>query len=196
MTIRQIILKSVYPFFQTINRLVNGKGVIRADKNVIKPTNHSFYSLMAVLSNGTDFDFSTLAGKKVLLVNVASDCGFTPQYTELEKLYQLHKDKLVILGFPSNNFKGQEPGDNQDIEQFCRTSYGVSFPLFEKISVLEPGQHQVFQWLSKKSMNGWNGQVPTWNFCKFLVDENGILQSVFQPHVSPLSSEIIDSLRE
>jgi len=190
MTVRQKILKRVYPFFQKLNGLIKQKGVLRPDKDALNPPNESFYQLKAVLSNGADFDFQTLKGKKILLVNVASDCGFTPQYTELEKLYQLYKDKLEILGFPSNNFQGQEPGGNQEIEQFCRINYGVSFPLFQKLSVLSPEQHPVFKWLSQKSLNGWNDQVPTWNFCKFLVDEHGTLESVFQPHVSPLSDEI------
>lgn len=190
MTVKQKILKRVYPFFQKLNGWIKGKGVLRPDKDALKPASESFYQLKAVLSNGADFDFQTLKGKKILLVNVASDCGFTPQYTELEKLYQLYKDKLVILGFPSNNFQGQEPGDIREIEQFCRINYGVSFPLFQKLAVLGPEQHPVFKWLSKKSLNGWNEQVPSWNFCKFLVDENGTLQSVFQPHVSPLSDEM------
>lgn len=188
-------MKRVYPFFQKLNGLIKEKGVLRPDENALKPASESFYQLKAVLSNGADFDFQTLKGKKILLVNVASDCGFTPQYTELEKLYQLHKDKLEILGFPSNNFQGQEPAGNQEIEQFCRISYGVSFPLFQKLSVLGPDQHPVFKWLSQKNLNGWNKQAPSWNFCKFLVDENGTLQSIFQPHVSPLSKVVTESIQ-
>ncbi len=194
MTVRQKILKRLYPVFQKLNGLIKEKGVLRPGKDAHKPASGSFYQLKAVLSNGTDFDFQALREKKVLLVNVASDCGFTPQYTELEKLYQLHKDKLVILGFPSNNFQGQEPGGNQEIEQFCKINYGVSFPLFQKLAVLGPEQHPVFKWLSQKSLNGWNEQAPSWNFCKFLIDENGTLQAVFQPHVSPLSREMMQAI--
>ena len=173
--------------------MINRKAGVQTNVNNVSPY-LSFYSLKAVLVNGTDFDFSTLKGRKVLLVNVASDCGYTPQYAELEKLFQSYKQNLVILAFPANDFKGQEPGNEKEIDEFCKKNYAVSFSLFQKHSVLEPDQHEVFRWLSHKNKNGWNDLPPSWNFCKYLVDENGRLQYFFAPYISPLSDEIVKAV--
>lgn len=195
MTTRQQFLKLIYPLFIRFTRIVKGKKTILSKINYSNTPNQSFYSLQAVLADGASFDFATLKGKKVLVVNVASDCGYTPQYSELEKLNQLNKPNLVILGFPANDFKEQEPGGNIDIGAFCQKNYSVSFPLFQKHSVIGNGTHEVFQWLSDKSKNGWNDQQPIWNFCKYLVDENGILQHFFPPYISPLSNDIIRAVK-
>ena len=149
-----------------------------------------FHSLEATLNSKQPFHFSQLKGKKVLLVNVASNCGYTPQYTELEALYQQSKEKLVILGFPANDFKEQEPGSDEEIAGFCKVNFGVTFPLFQKQSVLNTAGNRVYQWLTEPAANGWNNQKPTWNFCKYLVDENGNLVAFFPAAVSPLGNEI------
>ncbi len=193
MTVKQSILKSIYPLFRRLSEALNPDAGVRSNENEVSP-HTSFYLLGANLINGNAFDFTQLEGKKVLLVNVASDCGYTPQYTTLEKLYQLYREKLVVLGFPSNDFKGQEPGSGEEIERFCQVNFGVSFPLFEKRSVLNPGSHQVFEWLCQEKQNGWNQIRPSWNFCKYLVDEKGNLQAIFQPHISPMSKAVISKI--
>jgi glutathione peroxidase len=140
--------------------------------------------------DGQDVDFSQYKGKKVLIVNVASECGYTPQYEDLEKLYEANKDKLVILGFPANNFGGQEPGTNEEIKSFCQKNYGVTFPLFEKISVVGSDQHPLYKWLTSKDLNGWNDEQPKWNFNKYLLDENGELVKYYSSKVKPFDDEI------
>ena len=140
-------------------------------------------------------NFEKFRGKKVLLVNTASDCGYTGQYDELEKLYKQFQNKLVILGFPANDFKEQEKGTDEEIAQFCKINYGVTFPLIKKSSVIRgTEQNEVFQWLSDKSKNGWNDQQPTWNFAKYLVNENGVLTNYFAPSLSPLDETIVNAI--
>jgi glutathione peroxidase len=134
-------------------------------------------------------------GKKILIVNVASKCGFTPQYAELEKLYETYKDKLVIVGFPANDFLKQEPGTNAEIAQFCSLTYGVTFPMAAKISVIGNDKHPMYKWLTDKKLNGWNDQEPQWNFCKYLIDENGELVKVFPSKTKPFDEEIINSIK-
>ncbi len=154
----------------------------------------SFYSFKMNSIDGEPIDFKKYKGKKVLLVNVASKCGYTPQYGELETLNQKYGDKLVILGFPANNFGGQEPGSNEDIQEFCQKNYGVKFQIFEKISVKGEDQHPLYQWLSKKELNGWNDEAPKWNFTKYLVNEKGELVKVFPSKVKPTDQEVIAAI--
>jgi len=146
------------------------------------------------LIDGTDIDLMQYKGKKVLIVNTASECGYTPQYKELAELYEKYGDKLVILGFPANNFGSQEPGSNEEIEKFCRENYSVTFPMFEKISVLGDNMHPVYKWLTSKDLNGWNDQQPKWNFNKYLIDEDGNLLKYFSSAVKPMDKEIVDML--
>ena len=122
---------------------------------------------------------------------MASKCGYTPQYEDLQKLNEEYGDKITILGFPANNFGGQEPGTNEEIKKFCTGNYGVTFPMFEKISVKGVDKHPLYRWLTDKSMNGWNDQEPTWNFCKYFIDENGELKHFFQSSVNPFDEEIL-----
>lgn len=145
--------------------------------------------------DGKEIDYSQFKGKKVLIVNTASECGYTPQYEDLEKLYETYKDKLVILGFPANNFGGQEPGSNEEIKQFCTSKYSVTFPMFEKISVLGDDMAPIYKWLTSKDMNGWNDQQPKWNFNKYLLDENGNLVKYFSSAVKPMSDEIVSQVK-
>ncbi|GAB2531984.1 glutathione peroxidase [Rufibacter soli] len=169
--------------------------VLKNDKKV-RPA-QPFYQLSTVLNNGTPLDFSQLKGKKVLLVNTASNCGYTGQYQELQQLHEEKKDSLVIIGFPANDFKEQEKDNDADISQFCQVNYGVTFPLAKK-SVVVKGQNQnhVYNWLSDARQNGWNEHEPDWNFSKYLLDENGVLTHYFGPAVSPLSPEVQQALQK
>lgn len=141
---------------------------------------------------GNELDFSKFKGKKILIVNVASECGYTPQYGQLEELYEAFKDKLVIVGFPCNDFGGQEPGSEFEIQQFCTVRYGVTFPLTQKVNIKGNNPHPIYQWLSHKSENGLSNNDVTWNFCKFLLDEEGQLIAFFPSATYPASEEIID----
>lgn len=146
--------------------------------------------------NGKEFDFSTLKGKKVLIVNVASECGLTPQYENLEKLYkQFGGEKFVIIGFPCNDFGAQEPGSNEEIVAFCSKNYGVTFPLMDKISVNGDDKAPIYQWLTEKKNNGVEDTQVSWNFQKYLIDENGNYVKMLSPKVLPDDKEIINWIK-
>ncbi len=141
---------------------------------------------------GDTFDLSSLKGKKVMIVNTASKCGLTPQYKELQALYEKYKDQnFVIIGFPANDFMKQEPGTNEDISSFCEKNYGVTFPMMEKISVKGEEIHPLYTYLTTKSQNGHSDNDVAWNFQKYLIDENGILNKVIHPKTGPADQEII-----
>jgi glutathione peroxidase len=152
----------------------------------------SFYDFKMKDINGKEVDFSTFKGKKIMIVNVASKCGYTNQYAALQELYAAHGDDIVVLGFPANNFGGQEPGSNDEIKEFCSTEYGVTFPMFEKISVKGFDKHPLYRWLSDPQLNGWNDKEPGWNFCKYLIDEKGELIKFLPSSVAPLDEEILE----
>ena len=160
------------------------------NRNITIDPLRSFYSLQANSIKGEAIKMEQFKDKKILVVNVASKCGLTPQYIELEKLYQKYSDKLVILGFPSNDFFRQEPGNNEEIASFCSKNYSVTFPLFEKIKVKGSKKHGVYDWLTDSKQNGWNKKGPSWNFTKYLIDEDGKLIKRFSPRTSPLSDQI------
>ena len=141
--------------------------------------------------SGESFDFSTLKGKKILVVNTASECGLTPQYEQLQVIYEKYKDQnFVIVGFPANNFGAQEPGTNQEIATFCQQNYGVSFPMMAKISVKGSDMHPVYQFLTQKAKNGLEDSEVQWNFQKYLINENGELVKVVSPRTLPTDAEI------
>lgn len=145
--------------------------------------------------NGQPFRFSDLKGKKIMIVNTASKCGLTPQYEQLQELYEAYGgDDFVIVGFPANNFGNQEPGTNEDIAEFCQLNYGVSFPMMSKISVKGGDMHPVYQFLTKRSENGFADSEVKWNFQKYLIDESGQLVRVVDPKTLPNDPEIIDWL--
>jgi len=155
----------------------------------------NFYDFTVKSIFEEDFPLSSLKGKKVLVVNTASKCGLTPQYSDLEKLYQQYKEKnFVIIGFPANNFLSQEPGSNEEIETFCRVNYGVSFPMMAKISVKGDDIHPLYKWLTTKELNGVMNSKVGWNFQKYMIDENGKLVDVIPPKDSPYSDRIINWL--
>jgi glutathione peroxidase len=140
--------------------------------------------------NGLEINLATLKGKKILIVNVASECGYTPQYKNLQLLSERYKDKLVVLGFPSNDFGAQEPGTNTEIQTFCTKNYGVTFPIMDKINVIGKNAHPLYLYLSNKELNGVTEKAPTWNFCKYLIDENGKIIQFFPSKIDPLSEEL------
>jgi glutathione peroxidase len=150
----------------------------------------TLYDFKVTSLDGTTIDFSKFKGKKVLIVNTASECGYTPQYADLQKLHETYKSKLVIVGFPSNNFGGQEPGSNKEIKEFCKKNYDVTFLMAEKVSVKGNDIHPLFKWLTNKSENGVRDAEIKWNFTKFLLDEKGKLIDVFPSKVNPNSEEI------
>lgn len=157
------------------------------------PTSLYEYPLISI--DGEVFDLNSAKGKKILIVNVASKCGYTYQYEGLQKLYEKYSENLIVLGFPANDFF-QEPGKNNKIKNFCSTKYGVTFPMFEKTDVKKSdNQNPVYVWLSNKELNGWNDKSPSWNFCKYLVDEKGNLVEMFAPSVKPFDSQIIKYLK-
>ena len=154
----------------------------------------SIYSFKVEALDGSIIDLSKYRGKKILIVNTASKCGYTPQYEGLQKLYDKYKDRLVIIGFPANNFGGQEPGTNVEIKEFCTKNYGVSFPMAAKVSVKGDDIAPIYKWLCNMTENGVMDAEIKWNFGKFLLDEKGNLISDFPSKVAPLSAEITGKL--
>ena len=153
----------------------------------------SIHQFIVTDIEGNKFDFSTLKGKKIMVVNTASRCGLTPQYEKLEELYTKYKSKnFVIVGFPANDFLMQEPGSNEDIAKFCKKNYGVSFPMMSKISVNGKKIHPVYKFLTKKSLNGLKDNKVEWNFQKYLLDENGYLARVISPSTAPDDASIVE----
>lgn len=190
MNVKQKISKAMYPLLMGVTKLFgkNSK-TMNNEQGVTAP--NSVYDLTVTLNNGEPLALSSLQGKKILLVNTASDCGYTNQYEDLQKLSEQFKDKLVIIGFPANDFHEQEKGSDEEIAQFCKVNFGVSFPLARKSVVIKsPDQNPVFEWLTHKARNGWNEQEPSWNFSKYLVNERGVLTHYFDPSVSPTSQVV------
>jgi glutathione peroxidase len=193
MTYRQKVLKAVYPAWMWLARITGKNTSKLSHEKTVPPV--SFYSLKVTLNNGQVLDFASLKGKKVLLVNTASDCGYTEQYEDLQSLYEKNKGKLLVIGFPANDFKEQEKGTDEEIAQFCKANFNVSFPLAKKSVVVKKDDQQlVFRWLTDASQNGWNDKPPAWNFTKFLVNEEGILTNYFGSSVSPTGSEIVEAI--
>ena len=156
----------------------------------------AFYQFVVKDIDGKDFSMEQLKGKKVMVVNVASKCGLTPQYEKLESLYkQYGGEKFVIIGFPANNFLSQEPGTDAEIKSFCTLEYGVSFPIMSKISVKGKDQHPLYKWLTTKELNGFEDSDVSWNFQKYLIDELGNIVKVVSPKTDPLDAEIISWLK-
>jgi glutathione peroxidase len=158
--------------------------------------NSGFYDFKVKTLEGKEFDFSTLKGKKVMIVNTASKCGNTPQYKDLEEVYEKYQGNFVILGFPANNFANQEPGSAADIRKFCTENYGVTFPMMEKISVKGDDMAPLYKWLTSKMKNGVMDSEVKWNFQKYLIDENGKLVDVVDPKEKPTSDKVIAWISE
>ncbi len=170
----------------------------QAQQTTVNPTvipmiKETIYQFNVQDLSGNAFDFAALKGKKIMIVNTASECGLTPQYEQLQAVYEKYKDQnFVIVGFPANNFGSQEPGSNAQIASFCQKNYGVTFPMMAKISVEGNDQHPVYQFLTQKAKNGMEDSEVQWNFQKYLINENGELAKVISPRVLPTDSEIIN----
>lgn len=161
-------------------------------ENISKIEQTSIYEFSYPDLSGENFEFSQLKGKKVMIVNTASKCGLTPQYEQLQALYETYKDEnFVIIGFPANNFLSQEPGSNKEISEFCTSNYGISFPMMEKISVKGKDQAAIYTFLTSKALNGVEDSEVSWNFQKYLIDENGDLVRVVSPKTLPNDPSII-----
>ena len=193
MTLRQKILKWVYPVFVNYKN-ASGKNKKLFGGEYIVPK-IPFYNLSTTLNNGQELSFENFKNKMVLIVNTASNCGYTNQYQELQNLYEHNNENVIVLAFPSNDFKEQERGNDDEIAAFCQLNFGVSFPLVKKTVVLKgPNQNKVYEWLTHKELNGWNDQQPTWNFSKYLINARGQLSHYFDPAVSPLSEDVIRAI--
>ena len=182
-------MKKVIYFILTI--MLSAEGYSQSKSmNVV---NNTIYSFKTKTLDGKNFDLASLKGKKILIVNTASKCGYTPQYKELEELYKKYGgDKFTIIGFPANNFGNQEPGTDTEIQTFCERNYGVTFPMMSKISVKGSDIDPIYQWLTKKELNGQLDSEVKWNFQKYLIDENGKLVDVEDSKITPLSDVIVN----
>ena len=169
------------------------KVVARPDSGV-QESSISIYDFKMASITGDEIDFKQYKGKKLLIVNTASECGFTPQYEDLQKLHELHGDKIVILGFPANNFGEQEPGTDMEIASFCKENYAVTFQMFSKISVEGADISPLYKWLTDKTENGWNDETPNWNFCKYYINEEGELMKFYASAIKPMSEEILKDI--
>lgn len=174
------------------NQAQNNVAPIKEIKELVMEK-QTIYQFKVKDLSGDEFDFASLKGKKILIVNTASKCGLTPQYKDLETIYEKYKDKnFVIIGFPANNFGQQEPGTNDEIGAFCQKNYGVTFPMMSKVSVKGSDICELYQFLTQKSRNGLQDSQVEWNFQKYLINENGELEKVVAPQVLPTDAEIVD----
>ena len=186
----------MYTFATT---LITGVFSMAFSKNVVEPkistdSLSSFYDLKFSDINGDTIDLNQFKGKKVMVVNVASRCGYTSQYKDLQALYESYSDKIEIIAFPCNDFGGQEPGSNAQISEFCSVNYGVKFPVMDKVNIKKGKVHSIYKWLTDPNLNGWNSNSPSWNFGKYLIDEKGNLLKYYPSSVSPTSDKIISQL--
>jgi glutathione peroxidase len=191
MTLKQLLLKRLYPTIMKFSQK-GEKGKVLLKPKAVQSIIQSG-SLKIDLSNGDILQLNELKGKKVLLVNTASDCGYTGQFEELQRIQNLYKESLVILGFPANDFLEQEKGEDSSILNFCQVNYGVTFPIAKKSVVIKKAnQNLIFEWLSNPAKNGWNDQEPVWNFSKYLLSESGELLGYFGPAISPNDKLLLD----
>lgn len=193
MTFRQRIQKAFYPLIMLTSGLTGRKKIL--DNKEQTPPVTSIYDLKFTRISGQEVSLSEYKGKKLMIVNTASGCGYTDQLESLQKLWQHHKDGLVIIGFPSNDFRNQEKLSNDQILGFCTSVYHLNFPIAQKTVVKKTsGQHPIYQWLSDKNQNGWNDKMPSWNFSKYVIDENGVLTHYFDAGFDPTSGEVLKAV--
>ena len=189
---RQKLLKAIYPVITSVGRLMGRNADNIENKHGAKPV-QPVYDISIILNDGTAQPLAEFKGKKIMLVNTASDCGYTAQYDGLQHLHEQLGNNLVIIGFPANDFKEQEKGSDEEIGAFCRKNYGVSFLLAKKGTVVKGNDQQlVYQWLTDKRRNGWNSKSPSWNFSKYIINEEGILTHYFGPSIEP-DSDVIEA---
>ncbi|MEA5458171.1 glutathione peroxidase [Arcicella sp. LKC2W] len=168
---------------------------VERPENITITATKTIYDFKMKSLDGKDVDLSIYKGKKVVILNTASKCGFTKQYADWETYYEANKDKVVVLGFPSNEFGGQEPGTDGEIAAFCQKNYGVNFPMFSKVVVKGEGKCDLYKFLTTKSLNGWNDKEPSWNFCKYVINEKGELTHFFASGVKPDSKEFMEAIK-
>jgi len=180
---------AILMFMSLISGLFADKKEVRKNPTNTKPMTSFYEFKMKALTGGETVDFAKYKGKKLVILNTASRCGYTGQYEDWQKFYEQHGPKVIVLGFPANNFGGQEPGSEREIATFCQKNYGVTFPMFAKIEVTGASQHPIYKWLSSKNLNGWNDKAPSWNFCKYVIDAEGRLTHFFASGVKPTDAE-------
>ena len=194
MTTKQKMIKAIYPALIKVTGWFNKNTSSFQNETNSKP-NTSIYDFEVSLIDGKKFSLEAAKGKKLLIVNTASDCGYTPQYEGLQALHEKYKGQLTIIGFPANDFAEQEKASEENIASFCQKNYGVSFLIAKKSVVIKKdNQNEIFKWLSHKNLNGWNEQAPAWNFCKYLIDKEGTLTRFFQSGIEPLGKEMISAI--
>jgi len=192
MSTRQSILRSAYPILTKVTRFLGANNRILLSPSSVAPTS-SIYDIPFETIDGQSLSLSSFKGKKIIIVNTASDCGYTAQYEALQELYAKRNQDLVIVGFPANDFKKQEKGTNEEIAAFCKKNYGVEFPMAMKTTVVRSNeQHPLFKWLSDPASNGWNSTAPAWNFSKYVLDEQGRLIAYCDPAIDPLGSSFLN----
>jgi glutathione peroxidase len=192
MTPKQKILKAFYPALMFATKLFGANTKVLTGSAA--PTT-AIYDVATILNNGTPLNLNQYKGKHILIVNTASNCGYTNQYTNLQTLQTQNANNLVILAFPANDFKQQEKDDDATIANFCKLNYGVTFPVMQKSVVINAtNQNPIYQWLSNPTKNGWCAQQPSWNFAKYLINPQGNLTHYFDPSIDPLSPEITQAL--
>lgn len=192
MTLRQRLLDLIYPLLIRIPR----KNTVVYKNEKQTGSLESFYTLKAEVNN-SELSFESLKGRKVILVNTASDCGYTAQYKELQLLQDMYKNELTVVAFPNNDFKNQEKLNDDQISNFCKKYFDVSFPIVKKTTVIKSThQHPIFNWLSDPLKNGWNDRAPGWNFYKYLINKHGTLTHVFGTGISPLNKRFIKAITE
>ncbi|MGZ5282443.1 MAG: glutathione peroxidase [Bacteroidia bacterium] len=184
------------PEKQTTGNIPTDTVVTMNDTGAQNKMNNTVYDFTFRTLEGKEIKLSDYKGKKIMIVNTASECGYTPQYEQLEAVYKKYQDKLIIIGFPTNDFGAQEPGSNKDIEQFCKKNYGVTFPVSEKITVKGNGMSTLYKWLTTKSLNGKLDSDVKWNFQKYLIDEKGNLIGMYESKVKPNAEEIIREIED
>lgn len=183
----------IYPLLRRFNRK-REKGIVLVNSAMDAPR-QSLYELSVSMPDGAVISLQDLAGRKILLVNTASNCGYTAQFAELQSLHSRMQQKLAIIAFPANDFKEQEMGDDKQIAEFCSINYGVTFPVARKgVVVKSPKQQPVYRWLTSPDANGWCDHAPDWNFSKYLINEEGVLTHYFGPAVSPLESVVLKAI--
>ena len=191
-TLNRVLIVAFSLAFLSLYSMPNGSNIV--SDNPTKESTSTIFSYKLKNIYGDVITLDKFKGKKILIVNVASHCGYTSQYIDLQKLQDRFKDKLQVIAFPCNDFGFQEPGTSKQIAEFCEVNYNIKFPIMEKINIRRSPTHPLYEWLSNSELNGWNDSKPKWNFYKYLIDENGKLINLFNSGTSPLSTHITEAI--
>ena len=191
-TLNRVLIVAFSLAFLSLYSMPNGSNTV--SDNPTKESTSTIFSYKLKNIYGDVITLDKFKGKKILIVNVASHCGYTSQYNDLQKLQDRFKDKLQVIAFPCNDFGFQEPGTSKQIAEFCEVNYNIKFPIMEKINIRRSPTHPLYEWLSNSELNGWNDSKPKWNFYKYLIDENGKLINLFNSGTSPLSTHITEAI--